>query len=183
MAAGFVELCLDGDFEEVRAALQSGVDVNSMDGHGWMDGLTGLMGSLANGHTEVASLLLEQEGIDINIISDYRNETALHFAAQDDQNNECLAMLLARNTSVNQRDSFGGTPLYDAVQYNAVRCVQLLISDERTDPNIKSDDGESPMMCAVKQNHVNCVELLLADPRVDLMTRDNYERDEEEATR
>ena len=136
------------------------------------------------------------------------------------QSPECLAkMLLARTTSVNQRDSDGATPLYAAVFFNAVRCVQLLISDERTDPNIKNDDdgGDSPLMCAVTQNYVACVELLLsdkrtdpnikdgegdsplmsavkdnhvgivelllADPRVDLMTRDNYERSEEEVAR
>ena len=215
MAAEFVELCSDGDLKGVQAALQSGVDVNSTNG----EGQTGLMMSLENKHTEVASLLLEQEGIDINI-SDYNNKTALHFAAMYDQNSDILATLLARTTSVvNQRDCDGATPLNKAVWCNAVRCVQLLISDERTDPNIKDDDdgGDSPLMCAVTQNYVACVELLLsdkrtdpnikdgegdsplmsavkdncvgivelllADPRVDLMTRDNYERSEEEVSR
>ena len=101
MAKKFVELCRDGDLEGVQAALQSGVDVNSRD----EDGQTGLMVSVLMGHTGVASLLLEQEGIDINICDD-GDQTALHFAAMDDQNSECLAkMLLARTTSVNQRNS------------------------------------------------------------------------------
>ena len=100
MAAEFVKLCWDGDLEGVQAALQSGVDVNSTD----EDGQTGLMRSLLNRRTGVASLLLEQEGIDINI-SDNREITALHIAARYDQNSECLAMLLARTTSVNQRNS------------------------------------------------------------------------------
>ena len=71
------------------------------------------------------------------------------------------------------RNFLGETPLHTAVRHNAVRCVQLLLSDERTDPNIKDDSwGSSPLMVAVKRNRVACVELLLADPRVDLMTRD-----------
>ena len=43
MAAEFVKMCSDGDLEGVRAALQSGVDVNSRDGLGE----TGLMRALS----------------------------------------------------------------------------------------------------------------------------------------
>ena len=63
-----------------------------------------------------------------------------------------------------------------AVADRVTRCVQLLISDERTDPNIKDDTrGNSPLMQAVKRNFV---ELLLTDPRFDLMTSNNYKRSE-----
>lgn len=41
MAAEFVKLCCDGDLEGVRAALQSGVDVNSKGEDGYNH--TGLM--------------------------------------------------------------------------------------------------------------------------------------------
>ena len=93
-------------------------------------------------------------------------------------------MLLARSTSVNQRNRGGQVPLFWAVNHNAVSCVRLLIRDKRTDPNIKDDSwGSSPLMAAVKRNHVDCVKLLLADPRVDLMTRDRYKRSEEEVAR
>ena len=175
MAAEFVKMCHRGDLEGVRAALQSGVDVNSKG----EDGYTGLMKALWNSHTAVTSLLMEQEGLDIDIVADY-GQTALHFAAMLDKNNECLAKLLARQDliTVNQRDPRGRTPLWWAVRYNAVRCVQLLLSDERTDPNIKNNWGGSPLMSAVKSNRVACVKLLLADPRVDLMTRDKRSRRE-----
>ena len=88
----------------------------------------------------MASLLLGQEGIDVNI-SDCLDQTALHQAAQDDQNSECLSLLLARGdltASVNQKDWAGQTPLLLAVECNATICVQLLISDKRN-PNIKYD--------------------------------------------
>ena len=75
------------------------------------------------------------------------------------------------------------TALGFAVRRNAVNCVQLLISDKRTDPNLKDNRGDSPLMVAVKHNRVACVELLLADPRVDLVTRDDYKRSEEEMAR
>ena len=179
MEAEFVELCSDGDLEGVWDALLSGVDVNSKGRFGY----TGLMWALLNSHTAVASFLLEQEGLDIDIVSDCHDMTALWLAAVNDQNSECLALILAKSTSVNQVGAMGRTALWEAVNYNAVRCVLLLLSDERTDPNIKDDAGDTPLMIAVKWNDVACVELLLADPRVDLMTRDNYQRSEEEVAR
>ena len=116
--------------------------------------------------TEVAILLLGEEGIDVNIVA-RGGETALHEAARHNKTSNCLAMLLARpdlTTSVNQKDWGGETPLLLAVSRNAIVCVQLLISDKRVDPNIKSDrTGNSPLMLAVKGNRVACVELLISD--------------------
>ena len=180
MAEEFIELCSEGDLEGVQTALLSGVDVNSRDALGQ----TGLMLALGNRHTAVASLLLEQEGLDIDIVNDY-NQTALNWAALFDQNSECLALILAKSSSVNQvtQSAYGQTALWEAVSHNAARCVQLILSDVRTEPNIKDDGGDSPLMVAVKWNHVDCVELLLADTRVDLMTRDKYEKSEEEVAR
>ena len=119
----------------------------------------------------MASLLLGQEGIDVNI-SDCLDQTALHQAAQDDQNSECLSLLLARGdltASVNQKDWAGQTPLLLAVECNATICVQLLLSDKRIDPNIKDyTDGSTPLLLAIKENLEDCVKLILSDPRVDL---------------
>ena len=175
-------LCSEGDLEGVKAALQSGVDVNSRDALGY----TGLMRALWKRHTAVASLLLEQEGIDVNIVA-RGAETALHEAARHNKTSECLTILLARpdlTTGVNQKDWAGQTPLSLAVSRNAMMCVQLLLRDGRTDANIKDDRmGATPLMLAVKTNHVDCVELLLADPRVDLMTRDNCKRSKAEVSR
>ena len=140
-----------------RAALKAGLDVNSETGFFER----GLMGAVIHGHTAVVGLLLEQEGIEVDIVG----------AFGDDQYQ-------------------GYSLLMVAVERNYVDCVKLLLSDKRADPNIKDpepDDEEycgfSPLMLAVKYNHVDCVKLLLADPRVDLMTRDGYMRSDEEVAR
>ena len=180
MALPIHELCKVGDLEGVLASLQGGADVNSKT----QNGRTGLLRALEGRHTSVVSLLLEQEDIDVNVV-DRGGRTALHWAARHQENSGSLAIILARQdlTTVNQRDRGGATPLWVAVANNVVRCVQLLIGDNRTDPNIKDDlRGNSPLMHAVKRNYVDCVELLLLDPRVDLMTRD-YKRSGEEVAR
>ena len=109
------------------------------------------------------------------------------FAADDD---ESLAKLLARpdldEDSVNNIYQYGWTSLHSAVQSGAVRCLQLLLSDERSDPNMEYYDGyegDTPLMLAVKYNHVGCVEVLLANPRVDVMTRDWKRKSKEEVSR
>ena len=178
MAQEFVMLCLNGDLEGVQAALQSGADVNSQD----EIGKTGLMAALIGRRTALVRLLLEQEGIDIKIC-DYSGRTALYDAAV---HAECLAIMLARpevtSQTINMKDWGGETPLRSAVWSGAPDCVELLINDDRTDPNIKGC-GESPLMLAIKRNNVECAALLLPDPRVDLMTRDAYKRSGEEVKR
>ena len=141
MAAKFRKLCSDGDLEGVRAALQGGANVNiGTPG----SGEKGLILALRFGRTAVARLLLEQEGVDVNI-SDKYGQTLLRYAANSDERSEILAILLSRSDltpSVNKKDRVGQTPLWWAVKCNAVRCVQLLISDKRVDPNIQVLDSK-----------------------------------------
>ena len=58
-----VELCKEGDLEGVKAALQSGIDVNTKDRNGW----TGLINAVIYKHNSVVDLLLNtQTNIDVN---------------------------------------------------------------------------------------------------------------------
>ena len=80
MAKVFQELCCDGDLKAVmQAALQRGVDLNGKD----QNGRTGLMLALIENQKEVAGFLLEQESVDINVVSDW-GDTALHWVAWKD---------------------------------------------------------------------------------------------------
>ena len=88
--------------------------------------------------------------------------------------------------NVNNYQGYGWTSLHSAVQRGAVRCLQLLLSDERSDPNMEYYDGyegDTPLMLAVKSNQVECVKVLLANHRVDVMTRDWKRKSKEEVSR
>ena len=108
LAQQFVDLCCVGDLEDVRAAVQNGVDVNMKA----EDGRTGLITALMYKQSEVASFLLGTDGVDVDVVP---RGTALHEAARHEANSECLAKILARpdlTTEVNQADWDGLTPLW-----------------------------------------------------------------------
>ena len=80
MAKEFQELCCDGNLEAVmHAAFKRGVYVNGKD----QNGRTGLMLALMENQKKVASFLLGQDSVDINVVSDW-GETALHWVAWRD---------------------------------------------------------------------------------------------------
>ena len=61
----FWKLCFLGDIEGVQAAIDNGADVNETG----VNGATGLMLALNNGHNNVVQLLLHHQPIDINKVN------------------------------------------------------------------------------------------------------------------
>ena len=135
--APFLQLCSDGDLEEVRAALARGEDVNSRD----KNKVTGLMGTLFKAHNTVVEVLLQHPSLDINR-SDCRGFTAVHWACLAD-NVTSLRMLLGdpRLTSVNTRIHCGWTPLMVAVHKGSVECVRELVRVEGVDLGTRDGKG------------------------------------------
>ena len=178
--ANFHELCKIGNLKDVEDAVKSGVELNARD---LFFDETGLMMALRHKHTAVATMLVQNQAVDVNIASEY-GWCALDIASEDDENSDCLALILARGdlTTVNCRDEDGSTPLMCAIISRATRCMEVLLNDNQTDPNLGTK-GVSPIMLAVKRNFVPELELLLADRRVDLQTRDTYRRPGEEIDR
>ena len=179
----FVRLCGGGDLEAVRDAVQSGADVNGQDtGRGY----TGLMEALVRGHTAVATFLLQQENLDVDITNfSGSGWSALHWASTHDEYTDCLALILTKTDgrAINMANQGIGALLHIAILNGARRNIERLLTDNRIDCNIRNLDGLSPLMLAVCRNFRPAVELLLADNRVDLLTRDEYRRSEEERIR
>ena len=166
----FGRLCQVGNLKGVEDAIKIGADVNTLDLFGW----TGLMMALHHNHPAVATMLVQNPAVDVNIASD-NGDCALHIASMDDEMGDCLALILAREdlTTVNSQDEDGSTPLMVAIQNRATRCMEVLLSDDRTDPNIRDigifrSKGVMPIMLAAQRNFVPELQLLLADARVDL---------------
>ena len=177
--ADFVRLCWVGKIKDVEAAIKSGADLNAKNG----SGSTGLIRALEFKNTAVAALLAQNPGVDINIADNW-GCAALHWASMDDEMGDILTLILARPelSTINSQDICGRTPLHWAILCRATRCIDLLLNESRTDPNI-GDTWGSPIMAAARMNCLPALERLLADTRVDLLTRDDYRRSEEEINR
>ena len=104
--ANFVTLCEEGNLANVIAAVERGVDVNSVDSIG----LSGLMGAVNNSHNHVTEYLLQQPAIDVSRKNSW-GKTALHYAVVGN-NTGGLSLLLAHPTAdPTVRDDDGRTPL------------------------------------------------------------------------
>ena len=169
MAEEFLNACFEGNVEGVRAALQSGVDVNTRDSYDserarlsgvsqyLAKGKTGLMWAVMRKHNSVVELLLSIPEIDINAEDSKPQMTALDltlpsYFSNDNNNPEGLALLLAHEeVEVNHMSQVSGTPLFDAVMSGAMESVQLLLSHPRVNPNMGTVG--TPLIYTVKKSN------------------------------
>jgi len=174
-----IEFCKKGNLEGVKAALQSGADVNTKDKFG----MTGLMWAIQYPHgNSVVALLLNTPNIDVNLKSEM-GFCALYFAVR---NSEGLKLLLnVSNIDVNIVDSEGLNAVHRAVDQYTNKGLKLLLSHPSLTTltlNQKEKlDGDTPLMLAMRRrDQVEHVEVLVADPRVDLDTTDKEGKSLEE---
>jgi len=140
MAASLTELCMNGDIEGVRLAIESGADLNLRS----LEGKTPLMYALWNNQNSVVELLMQNDNVDVNC-EDNEGATALHHAVDVD-NGEGARMLLAdiRMQDINHKNRRGLTPLMRAVTRQKVSCATVLLSDSRVDLDARDNYKRSP---------------------------------------
>ena len=151
---GFVQSAEKGDRKTVLLFLDSGVDINARDEHGW----TPLMISTFNGREEVAMLLI-QHGADVNA-KDTAGYGPLHWAAFNGFS-EVVKLLVDRRASVNALSKHGLTPLLQAATRGHLVTVGQLIA-AGANVNLASNDGWAPLHKAAANGHTEVVKLLLA---------------------
>ena len=134
-----VDLCRQGNLEDVRRALASGEDVNKVDRY---HRRSGLMLTVEYKHNSIVELLLSQPALDVNLVhNSYHGRTALHYACYSG-NLEGLKMLLAhpRMNSHNVKARDGRTPLMAAINDgNSMDCIKLLLKVDRVDLDTGSE--------------------------------------------
>jgi uncharacterized protein len=151
---GFVQSAEKGDQKAVLLFLESGVDINTRDEHGW----TPLMISTFNGREEIA-LLLIRSGADVNA-KDTAGYGPLHWAAFNGFS-EVVKLLVEKRASVNAVSKHGLTPLLQAATRGHLVTVGQLIAGG-ANVNLASNDGWTPLHKAAANGHTEIVKLLLA---------------------
>ena len=140
-------LCILGAVDSVRLVLEKKPttdDVNAL-----------LRVVCHYGHENVARLLLQQSGADVNTV-DAAVNTLLHYACgqeaaggdtlpgQDKNRLQLIRMLLEAGLSPNARNKEGNTPLHLAAQHQAYEVIPLLLA-AGADRQAKNEAGMAPV--------------------------------------
>uniref|UniRef100_A0A8C4K8A3 Cortactin-binding protein 2 n=1 Tax=Dromaius novaehollandiae TaxID=8790 RepID=A0A8C4K8A3_DRONO len=112
----------------------------------------------AQGNVTLLSMLLNEEGLDINYSCE-DGYSALYSAAMNGHT-DCVRLLLTAEAQVDAADKNGFTPLCSAVAQGHVKCAELLIMYQ-ADVNHAAERGQTPLYLACKNGNNECIKLLL----------------------
>ncbi|XP_013803195.1 cortactin-binding protein 2 isoform X2 [Apteryx mantelli] len=112
----------------------------------------------AQGNVTLLSMLLNEEGLDINYSCE-DGYSALYSAAMNGHT-DCVRLLLTAEAQVDAADKNGFTPLCSAVAQGHVKCAELLIMYQ-ADINHAAERGQTPLYLACKNGNNECIKLLL----------------------
>ena len=132
-------------------------DVNATDA----DGRTPLMHAVLAGDSEMVGFLIDRRA-DVNIADRGQNWTALHFAA-DNENDENVRQLLEAGATVDAADTFGNTPLWRAVMSSGANLAAIReLLKYGADPHKKNNHGKAPVDIARESGRFELLRLLEA---------------------
>lgn len=142
-----------GDLAAIDAAIAQRANLEVRDGQE----RTPLMRAALYGHPEAVAKLAKA-GAQVDVTVD--GQTALHFAANENQV-DVIRALAAAGANVNARpDPSANTPLYTAIGNHAARAVAALI-DAGADANAGPDHDTTPLGLAIVRGHLAMTRELL----------------------
>ncbi|KAI5775007.1 CTTNBP2 [Gulo gulo luscus] len=131
-----------------------------------------LQQAAAQGNVTLLSMLLNEEGLDINYSCE-DGHSALYSAAKNGHT-DCVRLLLNAEAQVNAADKNGFTPLCAAAAQGHFKCVELLIAYD-ANINHAADEGQTPLYLACKNGNKECIKHLLeAGTDRSVKTRDGW---------
>ncbi|XP_031794729.1 cortactin-binding protein 2 isoform X2 [Sarcophilus harrisii] len=117
-----------------------------------------LQQAAAQGNVTLLSMLLNEEGLDINYSCE-DGSSALYSAAMNGHT-DCVRLLLNAEAQVNTADKNGFTPLCSAAAQGHFKCAELLIA-YHADINHAAERGQTPLYLACRNGNNECIKLLL----------------------
>jgi len=154
--AGLFMAAQNNDIAKVASDIKMGANINGQ----MQDGLTPLFMAVANGHVDMATLLLDA-GASPDLGLKETNATPIMLAAQHGKM-DMIKLLLAKGANINCVMTNGITPLFLAVQGPNLETAHVFL-DAGADVNCVMDStGATPLIvCALKDKR-EAVDLLLS---------------------
>jgi len=111
---------------------------------------------------ELAELVGQDPGFDVNMEVDGLGSTLLHYACLDSSSSPVIPLLLAHpDIDVNVKDSYGWTPFFYAC-CGRPSSVRLLLKDPRVKLNEPNNDGHTPLWIAARRCHIDVIKWWIA---------------------
>ncbi|KAL7268693.1 hypothetical protein RUND412_008673 [Rhizina undulata] len=121
------------------------------------------------GNVEVFRLLLEKNGVEINLTIGFGHDTTLLWAAASGGHAGIVKILLEKGgVHMNSIPTFGATPITAAVNWGLKAMVMFGLIKETVDLNFKNINGETPLWAAASRGHDVVIKLLLEKEGVDI---------------
>ncbi|XP_051007838.1 cortactin-binding protein 2 [Acomys russatus] len=131
-----------------------------------------LQQAAAQGNATLLSMLLNEEGLDMNYSCE-DGHSALYSAAKNGHT-DCVRLLLNAEARVDAADKNGFTPLCAAAAQGHFECIELLTAYD-ANINHAAAGGQTPLYLACKNGNKDCIKLLLeAGTDRSLKTRDGW---------
>ncbi|KAL7268569.1 hypothetical protein RUND412_008801, partial [Rhizina undulata] len=109
------------------------------------NGMTPLHSIVRHGYSEGTKLLLDQEGVNLQLnAKDKRGITPLNEAASAGHEAIVRLILQQEGVDINAKDNSGSTPLISAASKGYEAVVRLCLQQEGVDINAKTDYGRTP---------------------------------------
>jgi ankyrin repeat protein len=134
-----------------------------------------LLWAAENGHNKVVSLILADDGIDLDL-RDWRDRTPLLYAAENGHEAIVKLLLKTGKVNVNLKNNYGRTPLSLAAENGYEAVVQLLLKMGKVDVNSEDEYSRTSLFLAAENGHKAVVQLLLTTGQVDVDSKDKSSR-------
>ncbi|EAL68440.1 ankyrin repeat-containing protein [Dictyostelium discoideum AX4] len=136
------------------------MDINDQDKSGY----TPLHVAASHCDDQILMLLLNYEGINVNITNEDKN-SALHYFCQKFRSPNCqepFSIFLKKGVNVNAQNKNGETPLHKSIFNNTVRLLMVnMLLDAGAEVNVLNSRGESPLHFAVRLGREDLVSVLV----------------------
>jgi len=115
---------------------------------------------------ELAELMRQDLGFDVNMAVDVIGSTLLHYACGGDSRSPVIPLLLAHpDIGVNVKNNYGSTPFYFACLNKDSSCVREMLKDSRVKVNEPDIDGSTPLWGAAYCDHLGVIKCWIASGR------------------